>query len=82
MNEVSHLDLRTPGAEGGELTFKIMLCISRLGLRSKRDEVALVEFDDTTSWILPKSIKEDKGGWPDGLALDLHGWKGLHGESH
>ena len=73
-NAVESLDLRTPGAHGGELTMEILILISQL--RAKGGEDA-VKFDDTTTWTLPAG--EHLSPFPEHLQLNMEGTKGLQG---
>ena len=73
-NAVESLDLRTPGAHGGELTMEILILIRQL--RAKGGEDA-VKFDDTTTWTLP--AVEHLSPFPEHLQLNMEGTKGLQG---
>ena len=80
IDAVTYLDLRAQGARGGELSTAILLIICKLRAKDKN----AVRFDSTTLWTLPEgdTVAPSLGEAleREGVAFDLSGMGGLHGE--
>ena len=80
IDAVTYLDLRAQGARGGELSTAILLVICKLRAKDKD----AVRVDSTTLWTLPQGDKVapslGEALEREGVAFDLSGMGGLHGE--
>ena len=80
IDAVTYLDLRAQGAWGGELSTAILLVICKLRAMDNN----AVRVDSTTTWTLPEgdTVAPSLGEAleREGVAFDLSGMGGLHGE--